>query len=250
MKQVAARKKKKRRHRTSARDNRQNTFAPIDEAIANRVEAMVMEIVSAGRTAAQALELAQAAIIWAEQLVARFEAENRLPRALACQPGCHFCCHNQVELTPPEALLLGDYVEKHFSDEEKQALAASLERSVKIRAGKNKPEIAHFRRELPCPLLKDRRCAVYPVRPLVCRAMHAFDAGHCEAALNSPDLIRDEYYAHRQVFTMSVVQGLRDGCRKMGCQSDSLDLARALRDFFGQPRPSDRWIRGEKVFGP
>jgi Fe-S-cluster containining protein len=250
MKQVAARKKKKRRHRTSARDSRQNTFAPIDEAIANRVEAMVMEIVSGGRTAAQALDLAQAAIIWAEQLVARFEAENRLPQALACQPGCHFCCHNQVELTPPEALLLGHYVEKNFSDEEKQALAASLERSVKIRAGKNKQESAHLRRELPCPLLKDRRCAVYPVRPLVCRAMHAFDAGHCEAALNSPDLIRDEYYAHRQVFTMSVVQGLRDACQKMGCQSGSLDLARALRDFFSQPRPSDRWIRGEKVFGP
>jgi Fe-S-cluster containining protein len=211
---------------------------------------MVMEIVSGGRTAAQALDLAQAAIIWAEQLVARFEAENRLPQALACQPGCHFCCHNQVELTPPEALLLGHYVEKNFSDEEKQALAASLERSVKIRAGKNKQESAHLRRELPCPLLKDRRCAVYPVRPLVCRAMHAFDAGHCEAALNSPDLIRDEYYAHRQVFTMSVVQGLRDACQKMGCQSGSLDLARALRDFFSQPRPSDRWIRGEKVFGP
>ena len=249
MKQAATGKKKKRQNPTSAQNNRQTAFGPIDEAIAKRVEATVMEIVSGGRTAAQALELAQAAIIWADQLVARFEAENSLPKALACQPGCHFCCHNQVELTPPEALLLGDYVEKNFSDDEKQALAASLERSVKIRAGKNKKEIAHLRRELPCPLLKRRKCAVYPVRPLVCRAMHAFDAGHCEGALNSPDLIKDEYYAHRQVFTMSVVQGLRGGCQKMGCQSGSLDLAQALRDFFGQPSPSDRWIRGEKVFG-
>ena len=57
-----------------------------------------------------------------------------------------------------------------------------------------------------------------------------------------------EHYAHRRVFTMSVVKGLLDGCREIGCESGSLDLAGALKDFFAQPSPMERWLRGEKVF--
>lgn len=248
MKKASASTERKRKKGFSGPDNLKTELDPIDEVIAQREKETVIEIISGGKTTAQALELAFSAIIWAEHLVGRFESENRLPHPIACQPGCNFCCFHQVEVTPPEALLLGHHVERNFSEDEKLALAARLARSVNIKAGKSKQEIAQIRQELPCPFLEGGKCRVYPVRPLVCRAMHALDAGQCEAAFKSEDLIPVAHYAHRHEFIRSVVKGLLDGCRAMGCQSASLDLAGALQDFCAASNPIEQWIQGQKVF--
>ena len=248
MKKTSAKKGKKQQKRFSGPDNRRAPAGPIDEAVAQGQRDTVSEIVSGGKTAASALEVALSAIIRADHLMARFEAENPLPKPLACHSGCDCCCYNQIEVTPPEALLLGDYVAKNFSQEDRQALTARLERLAGIKAGKTKTEIARLRQGLPCPFLAVGKCTVYPVRPLVCRAMHALDAGQCEAALASPYLLAVEHYSHRRIFTMSVVKGLLDGCRALGCQAGSLDLAGALQDFCAQPHPLERWIQGEQVF--
>jgi Fe-S-cluster containining protein len=238
----------KRRKRRTAPHQRQAGSGVIDEALAQRQREAVIEIAAAGRTGAQALELGLSAIIWADHLVGLFEAENRLPRPIACQPGCYFCCHNQIELTPPEALLLGDYVEQNFSDREKRQLRERIEGAVNLKTGKTPKEVAGSRQQLPCPCLTGGKCSVYPVRPLVCRAMHALEVGQCEASLKFQDLRPVEHYSHRQVFIRSLAKGLLDGCRVLGCQAGALDLAWALRDFFAQPEPAARWIRGEKVF--
>lgn len=248
MSKASTKKRKKPKKRGSIPDSRRTLFGFVDEAIAQREKETVIEIAAGEKTRGQALELALTAIILADHLIGLFEAENSLPRSIACRPGCDFCCYNQIELTPPEALLLGDYVERNFSDHDRQKLRDKIERSVNIMAGKGKKEIAQIRQELPCPFLEEGQCLVYPVRPLVCRAMHALDARQCEAALKSTDLMAAEHYAHRRVFTMSVVKGLLDGCREIGCESGSLDLAGALKDFFAQPSPIERWLMGEKVF--
>src|SRR4030042_35120 len=164
----------------------QNT--PLDERLAALQQERVVELVQGGRTGGKALELALSAIHFAEHVVGLIESANPLPQPIACQAGCHFCCFNQVELTPPEALFLGQYVEQHFSDGEKQELLAQISRSLDLKAGKNKIEMAKIRQELPCPLLRDRRCSAHPARPLMCRAMHSLDAGQCQAALANRDL--------------------------------------------------------------
>ena len=106
-----------------------------------------------------------------------------------------------------------------------------------------------MRAELPCPLLRDRRCSVYPVRPLVCRAMHAIDRERCAAELSAGSLAGSTYYSHRHEIAVSVSAGLRKGCRAAGLQSGALNLAQALHDFFTQENPVERWINGEEVFG-
>jgi len=224
----------------------QNT--PLDERLAALQQEKVVELVQGGRTGGKALELALSAIHFAEHVVGLIESANPLPQPIACQAGCHFCCFNQVELTPPEALFLGQYVEQHFSDGEKQELLAQISRSLDLKAGKNKIEMAKIRQELPCPLLRDRRCSAHPARPLMCRAMHSLDAGQCQAALANRDLTSPPYYAHRHEIYFSISRGLLAGCRAVGCQSAPLELARGLRDFFAQPRPLERWIQGEEVF--
>jgi Fe-S-cluster containining protein len=243
-----AKKGPKRQQRRKTSLEGQAGFEIIDKTIARRQQEAVLELAAKGRSGAQALEMGLSALIWADQLVNLFEAENRLPRPLACRPGCYFCCHNQIEVTPPEALLLGDYVAQNFSAEEKRRLGERIERAIKLKTGKTPKEVAECRQQLPCPCLIGGRCSVYPVRPLVCRAMHALDAGQCEASLNGQDLRPVAHYAHRQVFIRSLVKGLLAGCRALGCQAGALDLAWALGDCFTRPDPAERWLRGEQVF--
>jgi hypothetical protein len=78
--------------------------------------------------------------------------------------------------------------------------------------------------------------------------MHSLDAGRCEASLNSAELVQDEYYLHRHTLVNSIVKGLLDGCRAMGCQAGALDLLQALKTLLTQSETVERWIRGEAVF--
>lgn len=219
----------------------------IDQRLADLQQAKVIEILHQGAgTGDKALELALSAFYFADHVINLIESSSPLPTPIACQEGCYFCCCNQVELTPPEALSLGHFVELYFTDKKKKELIAALRRSLDLQTGKSKAEIAQIRP--PCPLLKDRKCSAYPARPLVCRAMHSLDAGQCEAAYNNRDLTSPPYYAHRHEVYYSISQGLLAGCRAVACQSAPLELTRALLDYFRQPRPIEGWLQGEEVF--
>jgi Fe-S-cluster containining protein len=225
-------------------------FSHINQDLARETREVVLKIVAAGRTARQALEIARTALAWADELMARNEADPPLERPIACQTACHYCCFNQVEITPPEALAIGEYVERTFTPEEKARLMQELDRAITFKSGKSKLAIAALRQELRCPLLRDGRCAVYEVRPLICRAMHSLDVAQCERAFRLASNTGVEHHAHRDEIVGSILTGLLEGCRDLGCQAEPLDLARALRDFFETPSPLERWMAGEEIFSP
>jgi Fe-S-cluster containining protein len=220
----------------------------INEELADRVKALVVGTLGGGPDAAAALDLASQALSLADQLISYFESANHLPHPIACREGCNFCCYNQVEVTPPEALRIGHHVAQAFSREDRDGLRKRVNRALALKAGKSKKKIARLRHKLPCALLQDGRCSVYPVRPLVCRAMHAFDAGACEQELQGGKLGPGEYYAHRYEFVWSISSGLQNGCRELGCQTGVLDLDLALQDVLTQENPAERWITGENIF--
>jgi hypothetical protein len=225
----------------------QNTS--IDERLIALQQAKVSEIfLQAAGAGAKALDMALSAFFFADHVVEMVERATPLPTAIACKEGCDSCCYIQVELSPPEALFLGRFVEQLFSEDEKKELLVRCRRSLDLQAGKNKKKIARIRGKLPCPLLQNRKCMAHEARPLVCRAMHALDAGACEKALKNADLSSPPYYAHRQEIFYSISQGLLAGCRAVGLQSGPLELTRALLDYFRQPRPLERWLQGEEIF--
>jgi hypothetical protein len=223
--------------------------ARIIQGIAAAARDNVVEIVGQGRVPARAREIPVSAFLLADHLIRRCEAENPLPHPISCQAGCDFCCFNQVQLTPPEALLIGHYVAENFSPADKDLLLAKVARTLTLTAGKSKTAVAKMRSQLPCPLLRDHRCSVYPVRPLMCRAMHALDAARCQAELESGSLAGSTYYAHRHDIAVSVSAGLMQGCRALGLQAGAVGLPRALEDFFARPDPVQRWLAGRQVFG-
>ena len=242
-------KSKKPQGRTGVRD-RNLAKARFNQHLAAAARDNVVSIISQGRVPERALEIAVSAFFLADHLTRRFEAEHDLTHPIACREDCDSCCYNQVELTPPEALLIGRHIAKNFPPGAKALLLARVARNLGRTDGKNPAAIAAMRAELPCPLLRERRCSVYPVRPLMCRAMHGLDRERCEAELSAGSLAGSQYYAHRHDTAVSVSAGLREGCRVAGLQSGAFNLTRALNDFFTQENPVERWIMGDEVFGP
>jgi Fe-S-cluster containining protein len=220
----------------------------INPELAGKIKDLVAGTLNLARTQGAVLSLAVQAVNLADQLIDYFESANPLPQAIACREGCHYCCYNQVEVTPLEALLIGHRVAQNFSPKDMKDLQKRVNRALTLKANKTKRKIARQRRRLPCPLLQDDRCLVYPVRPLVCRAMHAFDPEACRQEFQRGSLGATDFYAHRHEFVWSISAGLQQGCREIGCQSGVMDLDTALRDYFARENPEAIWLSGEQTF--
>jgi Fe-S-cluster containining protein len=197
----------------------------------------------------KALGLASTALDWTDRAIRQFISHESLPRPIECRPGCHYCCFNQPVVTPPEALLMGYYVERTFTDQEKQALIHRIENVIDVTTGKTPDEIAMIRYELPCIFLKDGMCKIYTVRPVVCRTCTSIDAEHCKDVFESRNhLARLRCYHHIREIFQRVQKDLVNKCREMGCQSDLLFMAGAIGDYFKHPNPTDAWLQGKRIF--
>ncbi len=218
------------------------------ETIAAEVARSLAEACRRENPGAGVLAAAWEVLLLVDHLLRRFEQEQDLPRPIVCQPGCSFCCYNRVELTPPEALLIGQFLAARFSPEAQNRLHRRVTELANLSAGWSPVQAAARRREHPCPLLDEDRCAVYPVRPLTCRAMHSLDAGQCRTSLESGELLPDRYYQHRHDLAGAVSRGLRAGAAAAGCQAGVLNLVGALQDIFRAAQAPARWAAGERLF--
>ena len=197
----------------------------------------------------KALELASNALGWTDRAIRQFTSHESLPKPIECKPGCHYCCFNQPVVTPPEALLTGHHIEQTFTDQEKQGLIHRIKNVVEVTNGKTPDEIAMIRHELPCIFLKDGKCMVYKVRPAVCRTCTSIDAEHCKNVFESRNhMARLRCYHHIRDIFQRVQKDLVNKCREMGCQSDLLFMAEAIRDYFKGTDPIEEWLQGKRIF--
>jgi post-segregation antitoxin (ccd killing protein) len=221
----------------------------VDDDLVQQAKRMVVQAVSAARSLEMALEVTRQIMQWGDQLIEAFESANTLPRPVACVPGCTYCCHNQVEVTPSEVFLIAEVMGQYFAPQKQELFKEKTLRSAALKVGKSKKELAATRRDQPCPLLAEDKCVLYPWRPFMCRAMHSLDREHCRTSFTAGDLSGDEYYLHRYVLPMSVSAGLSEGFEAMGCQTPVLELSQALGQALLESRLAERWLAGEKVFG-
>ena len=78
-------------------------------------------------------------------------AVERQPEAFRCREACASCCHQQLSVRPVEAAAIRAHL---------RGLPADRRRALAPRAGATHDA---------CVFLRDDRCAIYPVRPLICR---------------------------------------------------------------------------------
>jgi Fe-S-cluster containining protein len=149
------------------------------EAAAARVEEQVTGVLGGTAPSPEAMIRA------ARSAHAALDGGEARPRSLvaapACGPGCASCCHVHVEASLPEILAVAAHLEETRPPEALAALRESLARHVGVVGGLSDEE--RWAARIPCALLgEEGRCAVYPARPLRCRAFHSTSATLCRDA--------------------------------------------------------------------
>lgn len=103
-----------------------------------------------------------------------------------CQPGCSWCCNQLVVLTnTADGKAILDLARQRTTAEEFNQIATKVNNQAReINA---LPYDIAEQKQWPCPLLKNKRCLVYEVRPIACRSVVSPDNKCCKAMLNASD---------------------------------------------------------------
>jgi hypothetical protein len=159
---------------------------------------------------------------------------------IECSAGCSPCCHQNVEVSIPEAIL----VSLQVADPTDPRRATILETAdFFTQMGPN----ARFFCGHPCPLLVDHKCSVYENRPLLCRATLSPSAQGCRDALRGKtDTL--QIYTLPQFVAIADKDALRGICKDIGLQYDNVDLVQTVAAILRDPSTVVRWAQGEKVF--
>jgi Fe-S-cluster containining protein len=112
-------------------------------------------------------------------------AANLREERISCRAGCGACCRQLVPISEPEAYYLAELIDSMPAERqsvirerfretlealERHGLLNELRKSSalkepdRIRVGE-----AYLQLRLPCPLLEDELCSIYPYRPMSCR---------------------------------------------------------------------------------
>lgn len=104
---------------------------------------------------------------------------------LACAAGCSWCCHFSVDVRPVEVFHILDFIERHWTPQERDRLRAEIQANSAILQPLD--EFERMQCNVKCPFLTDGRCSIYPARPQTCRNYHATDAAGCRQSFEEPD---------------------------------------------------------------
>lgn len=111
------------------------------------------------------------------------EAEIDDPGQISCREGCEACCRQLIPISIPEAFFLNDLI-RSLPLKKQTELRQRFRHTMNLvqRAGweadlknpRRNPDLdqLYFQLNTSCPFLEDRRCTIYPSRPLVCREYH------------------------------------------------------------------------------
>ena len=168
------------------------------------------------------------------------------PAPIACRKGCSWCCTMQVDILPPEAFRIAAYLRETRSAEALAALTIRMAGTSAQTRGLNWRE--HMALRLPCPLLEDGACGVYPVRYFTCRAHNSVDERACEDWNRGRDIPGIPVYAPQNDTTALIRSGFSDGLERAGLQSGLVELVSGVLTALQLSRAADRWLAGEHIF--
>jgi hypothetical protein len=177
-----------------------------------------------------------------------FAAAAAARAAIACAPGCTFCCHLRVGVLPHEAVALWRHLRTSLPPDE----AAAVERRVVENARRIDGMTAaeHRAANIPCALLRDGRCCAYEVRPAACAAYHSLSRDRCERSFNQP---RDAGTPKNgrpalltlQAFGDAMIAAARAGAEDAGLASPEAELHQSLRALLEDPRAIPSLTEGD-----
>lgn len=144
-----------------------------------------------------------------DEAIGRRQADaERAGQVIACKRGCNACCTSPVIVGEHEALTVARWLALHEQAAVRErfsarypawraALGELIEQVTQAPddAARAERGAAYRQRGAMCPFNEQGDCAIYPVRPALCRKAHALDS---EAACQAPDGQPDTF-AHPEV---------------------------------------------------
>jgi Fe-S-cluster containining protein len=228
---------------TNGENNHRLSGLELDGRRLGRVQ--TAELLKRERTPLRVIAVAELAVTIAENGI-KDAKKLAPPPALACTEGCDWCCYLRVGTAAPEVLRIAAYLHQTQSPEELQATRQRIDHTLDQRSQTQAARRTNAR--IPCPLLVNHRCIVYPVRPLTCRGANSRDARACEQFLDRPKATVLPNYSPQHRLTTFVLDGLRAGATEAGLKGDLLELTAALRIALETPNAAERWLAGEAIF--
>jgi hypothetical protein len=177
-------------------------------------------------------------------------AVEQLPQraTLACAPGCAFCCYHPVDITPPEAFAIIASLQTTLTPAAYNATSTRITAQADRISGLSYEE--HAQARLPCALLVDGKCSVYPCRPFACRAWNSTSAARCEAIFThgNPVTMLPPLDMRTYGTVWDVARGLTDGLQQSRLDGKSYEIHSILQRVLATPEAAQRWTQGEDVF--
>jgi Fe-S-cluster containining protein len=169
--------------------------------------------------------------------------------SIACAKGCGWCCYGlKVELTPPEAIAIAEYLRAKTDPEQLPALGEALQDEADEARSLSISDRWIARRA--CYFLDEASgsCSIWEARPLGCRSHTSLDASACESAHTG-----DDGPPVPRPTSIETLYGLARGAMHAACEDAGLDmrafeLTNAVAVAFHVPRAAERWHAGERVF--
>lgn len=203
--------------------------------IATALGAVVSASKARGKTTAKeaqrlGVRLTRAAQHQSEDVVRRHLPLLQAQGQLACGPGCDHCCYGQqVDVTHAEADTIVDFLARTLPGAELNAFALRVQQEARDTSTLSLDARAFGQRA--CLLLdpEQKRCRVYEVRPLSCRAHNSLDAERCQVGKEHPE--RDPHVPFNRTWRMlgEMVQfAYQLVLTRRGQDSSGYELASAL----------------------
>ena len=169
--------------------------------------------------------------------------------AVACRPGCNYCCHLRLTVQPHEAFALAAWIKRHFAPERVAAIVARLRGNV--RATDEMGQETRKRTNMACALLGDNgECTVYEARPAQCRRYHSTQLATCTSFFANPadETIESPLHpaiAHNAAVLITQAQ---HAVRAAGLDAETSDMNHALLEALDNPKAWRRWRDGKQPF--
>jgi Fe-S-cluster containining protein len=192
------------------------------------------------------LAMMAAALARVEKLVAEANKLSPPPRPIACGPGCPFCCHVRLTVSPPELLLIADHLRRTWPAERLDALKTKLENIDRLTRGRDAEAREAMR--LPCPMLVDNSCGIHQVRPTSCRAVASVDVAACRQSYNSRMTDPVPQVTMQLNAANGVGYGVIAGLIDAGYPVENIEFIAGLRIALETENAARRWLDGEGLF--
>lgn len=129
---------------------------------------------------------------------------------LACKKGCSWCCTQPVFTNEWELEYLKYFMRKRFTGDRLVV--------IKDKAKKKNEELSGLSanilllKRIPCPLLYENVCSVYPSRPMACRIYLSSDVDSCIEEFRNPS--NEKNYAKLYDFPLHAGRKMNEGIAK------------------------------------